>query len=147
MLQFVAGHRYDVSMIKTSITYSGQKHCELTHAPSGSRIETDAPRDNDGKGERFSPTDLVGAALGSCILTTMAIVGERDGLSIANARAEVEKEMVSGPRRIGTLRVKISLPRNLTPEQRIKLETIARSCPVQKSLHPDVQVSINFEYS
>src|ERR1700722_14006421 len=97
-------------MVKLSVTYQGQKHCQLIHEPSASTIETDAPKDNQGKGERFSPTDLVGAALGSCILTTMAMVAERDGVAITGARAEVEKEMLATPRRIGTLKVKITLP-------------------------------------
>ena len=134
-------------MVKMSMVYQGQKHCSLTHEPSGSSIETDAPKDNQGKGERFSPTDLVGAALGSCILTTMAIVAERDGLSIEGAKAEVVKEMVSQPsRRIGALPVRITLPSHLSEEQRKKLEHAALHCPVHKSLHPDVSLPISFRY-
>jgi putative redox protein len=133
-------------MVKMSVVYQGQKHCELTHEPSGSRIETDAPRDNQGKGERFSPTDLVGAALASCILTTIAIVAERDGLSIEGATADVSKEMIAQPRRIGQLPVKVKLPASLTPEQRAKLENAAHHCPVHKSLHPDIQAPIEFQY-
>src|SRR4051812_25547356 len=121
-------------MVKMSIVYQGGKHCLLTHEPSRSEIETDAPKDNQGKGERFSPTDLVGAALGSCILTTVAIVAERDGISVEGATAQVEKEMLSQPRRIGTLRVNVNFPAHLTTEQRRKLEETARHCPVQKSL-------------
>src|ERR1700689_1455565 len=91
------------TMVKSNTVYSGGLHCEITHEPSRSKIETDAPKDNLGKGERFSPTDLVGAALGSCILTTMAIVAERDGISINGVTASVEKEMIVKPRRIGAL--------------------------------------------
>ncbi len=133
-------------MVKSNAVYQGQKHCELMHEPSGSKIETDAPKDNAGKGERFSPTDLVGAALTSCILTTMAIVAERDNISIVGASAEVEKEMIVKPRRIGSLAVKIKLPASLTPDQRRKLEETARHCPVHKSLHPDISAPITFSY-
>jgi uncharacterized OsmC-like protein len=133
-------------MVKMSVVYQGQKHCELTHGPSGSRIETDAPRDNQGKGERFSPTDLVGAALASCILTTMALVAERDGVSIEGATAEVVKEMNPDPRRIKALPVLVRMPAHLAPEQRAKLERVANHCPVHRSLHPDVDARISFEY-
>src|SRR5580658_28180 len=109
-------------MVKTLVVYTGQKHCELTHEPSHSQIETDAPKDNQGKGERFSPTDLVGAALGSCILTTIAIVAARDQVPFEGAQAEVEKEMVSNPRRIGSLKVKLLLPKAIPAEYRAKLE-------------------------
>lgn len=133
-------------MVRMNIVYQGHKHCALVHEPSGSKIETDAPKDNQGKGERFSPTDLVGAALGSCVLTTMALVAERDGLSIQGATAEVEKEMFDNPRRIGALHMRITLPSSLTPEQRRKMEETAKHCPVHRSLHPDVQMPLHFEY-
>src|ERR1700691_578594 len=99
-------------MAKMQAVYQGSLHCELTHDPSHSEIETDAPKDNMGKGERFSPTDLVGAALGSCILTTIAMVAEKEGISLGEqARAEVEKEMTTQPpRRIEALKVVVYLP-------------------------------------
>lgn len=133
-------------MVKMSCQYEGQKHCSLTHAPSGSKIETDAPKDNMGKGERFSPTDLVGAALASCILTTMAIVAERDGIAFGEAKAEVSKEMANNPRKIAALPVIVTMPSGLTPEQRKKLEHVAHTCPVHRSLHPDLQLPITFVY-
>jgi len=134
-------------MVKSTTVYAGQLHCELTHEPSRSRIETDAPKDNQGRGEKFSPTDLVGAALASCILTTMAIVAERNGVSIKGAKAEVEKEMVSTPsRRIGSLRARVNFPAGVPKDQRAKLEHAARHCPVHKSLHPDVDAPIIFTY-
>jgi putative redox protein len=133
-------------MVKMSVKYTGQKHCVLKHEPSSSEIETDAPKDNAGRGERFSPTDLMGAALASCILTTMAIVAERDGLSIEGATAEVTKEMITNPRRIGALPVQITMPANLAEEVRKKLENAAQHCPVHKSLHPDVSAPISFKY-
>ncbi len=129
-----------------SSVYQGQLHCEITHGPSNSKIETDAPKDNQGKGERFSPTDLVGAALASCILTTMAIVAERDGVSIEGARAEFQKEMNPQPRRIASLSVQITLPAAVSPEYRSKLEHAAHACPVHKSLHPDVKIPLSFTY-
>jgi uncharacterized OsmC-like protein len=126
--------------------YQGEKHCEIVHNPSQSRIETDAPKDNAGKGERFSPTDLIGAALGSCILTTMAIHAEKEGLDLKGARFDIGKEMVSNPRRIGILSGKITLPKTLSPEKRSWLEGITLNCPVAKSLHPDVKLALEFEY-
>ncbi len=134
-------------MVKSTAVYAGGLHCELIHEPSSSNLETDAPKDNQGKGERFSPTDLVGAALASCVLTTMAIVAERNGVSLKGARAEVEKEMVSSPtRRIGSLRVQVTFPAGVPQDQRAKLEHAALHCPVHKSLHPDVAAPIAFVY-
>lgn len=133
-------------MVKSTEVYTGELHCKLTHPLSGSQIETDAPIDNQGRGEKFSPTDLVGAAVTSCILTTMAMVAERDHVSLLGARAEVEKEMSSQPRRIGALRVKIFLSSKIPNEYRPKLERAAHQCPVHKSLHPDVQAPIEFIY-
>lgn len=133
-------------MVKMNVRYQGQKHCELTHGPSGTRIETDAPKDNQGKGEAFSPTDLVGAALASCILTTMAILTEKDGVNLESAEASVEKVMTGAPRRIESLTLNIKLPAKLTPEQRTRLEEIAHSCPVHRSLHPEVKMPMTFTY-
>ncbi len=133
-------------MVKMSVKYTGGLHCDLQHGPSGNRIQTDAPKDNHGKGEAFSPTDLVGAALGSCILTTMAIVAERDGVSLVGATAEVIKEMATGPRRIGSLPIQLTLPASVPAEYRSKLERIAHECPVSKTLSPDVKVPIEFKY-
>jgi uncharacterized OsmC-like protein len=133
-------------MVSMSIVYSGEKHCQLTHGPSQSMIETDAPKDNQGRGEKFSPTDLMGAALGSCILTTMAIVAERDEVSLVGVRAEVVKEMLAQPRRIGALRTKIYLPNQIPQSYRAKLENAAHHCPVHKSLHSEVEASLTFIY-
>ena len=118
--------------------------CTLTHGPSGARIETVPPKDNGGTGMRFSPTDLVGAALASCALTTMALVAQREGLPFGDARASVEKRMTQAPRRIGELVVVIDMPREVRPEHRARLEEIAHGCPVVRSLHPDVKVPSEF---
>jgi putative redox protein len=134
-------------MVKMNASYLGQLHCHLKHEPSGSTLETDAPKDNMGKGESFSPTDLMGAALASCILTTMGIVAQRDGVSLDGAKAEVVKEMVSQPtRRIGSLPVRVTLPAHLPTDYRKKLENAAHHCPVHKSLHPDIKAPIEFSY-
>lgn len=127
-------------MVKVTAIYQGQKHCQATHEPSGSVIETDAPKDNQGLGEKFSPTDLVATALGTCILTTVAIVAERDGLDIKNSTIEVEKHMSTSPRRISQLVVKLNLPKNVDEKFRGKLKHAAEACPVAKSLHPDTQI-------
>lgn len=120
--------------------------CQLTHGPSGSEITTVPPRDNGGTGESFSPTDLVGAALASCALSTMALVAGREGLSWGNARAAVEKRMTPPPRRIGELVLVIDMPREVRPQDRARLEEIARTCPVARSLHPEVKVPFEFRY-
>src|SRR5690242_7866656 len=113
-------------MVKMKATYLGALHCQLVHQPSQSQIETDAPKDNLGKGECFSPTDLMGAALASCILTTMGIVAQRDGIPLENASAEVEKKMVSEPtRRIGSLPTTVTLPGSIPAQHRQKLERAA----------------------
>ena len=134
-------------MVRMTSVYQGKKHCTLEHEPSSSIIETDAPKDNQGLGECFSPTDLVGAALVSCILTTMALVAERDGLNIEGAGGSVVKEMSANPRRIKSLPVVITMSAALTPPQRQKLESAAKHCPVHASLHPDVEAPITFVYN
>lgn len=133
-------------MVKMTALYEGEKHCQLTHGPSGAHISTDAPKDNNGRGEAFSPTDLVGAALGSCMLTVMAITAEKDGVSLLNSRMSVEKEMHQTPRRIAKLTVTLHLPEDLPTEYRRKLENIAHNCPVKLSLHPEMQIPVQFHY-
>ena len=134
-------------MVKITATYKGKLHCELTHGPSGSLIETDAPSDNNGNGENFSPTDLVGAALASCILTVMGIVAQRDQIKLEGARVTIEKEMISTPtRRIGSLKAQVTMPSGISQENRAKLERTALHCPVHKSLHPDIDTPILFTY-
>lgn len=128
-------------------TYTGQKHCQAKHEPSQSNIETDAPKDNQGRGEKFSPTDLMGVALGTCILTTMAIIAEPDGIDLKDAKISVEKEMASNPRRIFSLKTVIDLPKSIPENYRAKLEQIANNCPVKKSLHPDLLVPVEIRYT
>src|SRR2546423_717444 len=126
-------------MVEITTTYQGQLRCVATHGPSGNTLTTDAPKDNMGKGEAFSPTDLVATALATCVLTTMGIVAQRHNLDMSGATARVTKEMVSTPlRRIGRLALTIRIPRKLAPEDQQRLENAAHTCPVHKSLHPDV---------
>jgi putative redox protein len=120
--------------------------CEIHHGPSGTRIETVPPRDNGGTGASFSPTDLVGAALAACALSTMALVAQRQGLAWGDARAAVEKRMTPPPRRIGELVLVIDMPREVRREERPALEEAALTCPVARSLHPDVKLPIEFRY-
>jgi putative redox protein len=134
-------------MVEMSIRYLGGLRCEAVHGPSDTRLITDAPTDNMGKGESFSPTDLVATALGSCILTTMGIVAQRQGIDMAGARVHVAKEMVTSPhRRIGRLPVTIHMPRELSEDDRKRLENAAHTCPVHRSLHPDVEAPISFRW-
>jgi putative redox protein len=133
-------------MVEMKGAYQGEKRCELTHGPSGSRISTDAPKDNQGRGEAFSPTDLVGAALGSCMLTVMAIAAEKDGLDLKGSSFQVFKEMNPNPRKISKLTVQLKLPSRIGLEDRKKLEQIALTCPVHRSLHPDIQIPLTFSW-
>ena len=134
-------------MVKIDILYEGELHCRLTHGPSGKSIVTDAPKDNMGKGEAFSPTDLTAASLGSCMMTTMAIYAERHGIQLKGTKVEVTKEMVHDPaRRIGKLTVIFKMASGIIVSQRQALERAALTCPVHKSLHPDVQVPVTFDY-
>jgi len=134
-------------MVKIHARYEGDLHCTATHNPSAASLSTDAPKDNEGRGETFSPTDLVATALATCTLTTMAIVARRNDIDFTTASATVEKHMVADPdRRIGRLPVRITMPPGLDSVQRQKLERAALFCPVHKSLAPNVDSPIEFVY-
>ena len=127
--------------------YTGNLECVAVHGPSGETMTTEAPADNGGQGRHFSPTDLVAVALGTCILTIMGIVAQREKIDLAGATARVEKEMsASAPRRISALTVTLVMPAGLqlTPEQRRKLEAVPNACPVKQSLHPDTVLAVKF---
>ncbi len=133
--------------IKT--TYLGDLRTDSTHLQSGNKLITDAPTDNMGKGEAFSPTDLLATATGTCILTTMAIVAQRDGIELVGSEVEVTKIMTqTPPRRIDRLEINLKLKTNivLSSEQVKKLENTAHKCPVSLSLHPDVEQVLMFEW-
>jgi len=135
-------------MVEMTATYLGDLHCELVHGPSQNKIQTDAPKDNNGLGMAFSPTDLVGAALGSCVLTTMAIVADRDGVVLKGSTVKVQKEMVTSPtRKIGRLICEFKLPKSIPADYRKKLERVAETCPVHRSLDHEVKIEMNFVYA
>ena len=127
--------------------YLGQLRTEVTHVASGTVIQTDAPVDNHGRGEAFSPTDLVCTALATCLVTTMAIVAERHGHDLSTATIAIRKHMSAAPpRRIAAIDVTLRLPAALAAPARALLERTAHSCPVSLSLHPDVVQNLVFEY-
>ena len=134
-------------MVRVEVVYDGELHTRCHHEPSKSDLSTDAPRDNEGRGEAFSPTDLVATGLGSCMLTTMGIVAKRHDWPLEGARVAVEKHMVVDPeRRIGRLRAHLTLP-ELPREARVALERAALTCPVAKSLHPDIELEAEFDWA
>ena len=129
------------------VEYKGELRTEAVHLKSGKTIITDAPIDNQGKGEAFSPTDLVATALGSCMITIMGIVAEREGIILNGTTAEVEKVMATSPRRIGEVKIKIKFSQKLNRDQRDKLERAAKSCPVSGSLSENLKETVEFIYS
>lgn len=132
-------------MANFELTYTGDLRCKAVHLKSGMEIITDAPTDNMGKGEAFSPTDLTATSLGVCMLTTIGISAEKNNYRIEGARAEVTKIMAATPRRISEIVVDLYLPANsYTEEQKKMIENAALHCPVAKSLHPDLVQTVNF---
>ncbi|MEY3026269.1 MAG: OsmC family protein [Phycisphaerales bacterium] len=135
-------------MVEITAKYEGQLRCTATHGPSASTVLTDAPVDNHGRGEAFSPTDMVAAALPTCMMTIMGIYAERHGISLAGMTARTEKEMTKAPpRRIASLRTVITVPIPADHPQREALENAAHTCPVHRSLHPDIEAPIEFIYA
>ena len=136
-----------LGMVEIDITYEGDLRCTAVHQPSGTVLHTDAPKDNMGKGESFSPTDLAATGLGTCMMTVMGILARRLEVDLTGTRVKVTKEMAAAPiRRIARLRVDITVPRIVSPEHRQQLERAAHTCPVSKSLHPDVEVPVTFQW-
>jgi uncharacterized OsmC-like protein len=133
------------TMVNVSITYTGDLHCDATHGPSGSTIATDAPTDNKGKGESFSPTDLVATALGTCMSTILAMAAQEHGLDVKGMTVKVAKEMSKdAPRRIIGLPSEIHIPLPASTPQRALLETAALNCPVHKSLPTEIERPTRF---
>ena len=130
------------------VVYKGDLRTELTHLQSGSIVENDAPTDNHGKGARFSPTDSVATAAGSCMLTTMAIKAGTMGINLEGSKVEITKFMYAEPRRIGEIKAHLFFPESLHLDDKQKqiLENTAHTCPVVKSLHPDLKLEIKFNY-
>lgn len=130
-----------------TIQYEGNLRCNAIHLQSGTSIETDAPTDNKGKGERFSPTDLVCTALATCMITTMAIKVDGMGIELKGTTVSVKKYMLSEPRRIGKIDVLVIYPASLQLEEQQweLLKKIGDNCPVMKSIHPDIEVNAVYE--
>lgn len=134
-------------MVEIEIEYGGELHTRCVHGPSGGEIETDAPLDNEGRGENFSPTDLLATALGTCMMTVMGIVARRHEWPLEGACVRVEKHMQTQPeRRVGRLVLSFDMPAALPEESRVILERAAHTCPVARSLHPDVQIDASFTW-
>ncbi len=131
-----------------TILYEGNFRCNARHIQSNNVIESDAPTDNRGKGERFSPTDLVCTALATCMITTMAMKATDMGIELKDTRVDVKKHMASDPRRISQIDVAVSFPKNLTIDQKKKiiLQRTGDNCPVIKSLHPDVIINATYTW-
>lgn len=133
----------------SEVTYLGELRTEAVHLQSGNKIMTDAPKDNHGKGEAFSPTDLTATSLASCMLSVMGILAKKEGITqFDGAVAKVTKVMYAEPRRIGEIHISITMPPNNFSEKEKKMyENAAHTCPVAKSLHPDIKQVIEFIYS
>ena len=132
--------------VAMSGTYEGKLKVKLDHGPSGTSIMTAAPVDNNGDGSSFSPTDLVAAALGACMLTIVAMVAERAGISTEGLAFRCEKHMNSSPRRIGSIPIVLTMPKGLSAADRSKLERAALTCPVHHSLLEEIEKQVTFEY-
>ena len=126
--------------------YLGDLRTEITHVQSGNRVITDAPTDNNGKGEYISPTDMVAAALGSCMLTLMGIAARRLEIDLKGTRVEIQKVMAAEPRRIAEIRLDFYLPGDYSDKDKKILQGAAETCPVGKSLHPDIRQAVTWHY-
>jgi uncharacterized OsmC-like protein len=134
-------------MITSKITYLGDLRTSAKHLRSGDEINTDAPVDNKGKGEAFSPTDLMSTSLGTCMITIIGIAAREHGFNIDGATLEITKVMYSEPRRVGEVHVGIRMPHNqYTDKEKLMIEKITQTCPVARSLHPDLLQKVTISY-
>jgi putative redox protein len=133
----------------STVVYEGDLRTVCTHLKSGTVIETDAPLDNKGKAERFSPSDLVATALGSCMLTIMGIKAREMNIDMGNVKIEIEKIMKADPRRIGAINLTFHFPDSFNPTEKVRtiLEKTAHTCPVIYSIHPDIEVNVQFNWT
>lgn len=135
-------------IMTATIMYEGKLRCRCTHLQSGTEILTDAPKDNHGNGEAFSPTDLIATALATCIVTTMGIKCQQMGISIDGTRLDVTKTMAADPRRISQIDIVLHMPQHDYSDKDKKiLEHTAHTCPVAVSLHPDLVQAVRFEWA
>ena len=135
-------------MTKMRTQYLGNLRPAIEHIQSGNKIITDAPLDNNGKGEFFSPTDMFSSSLGSCMLTIIGIAANTHGFSIDGTTLEIEKVMAANPRRVAEIKIDVHFPKgaNYTDKQKRIIEAAAKTCPVANSLHPDVIKNITYIY-
>lgn len=134
-------------IVKIDIEYLGDLHCKITHVPSGQQFLTDAPVDNNGKGEYISPTDLLGTASASCIATIMGMVAKNNNINIDGMKVTVSKEMVNIPfRRIGKLTLDFIFPNLLNEKEYQLMRNVVITCPVTRSLSSDIEFTANFSY-
>lgn len=131
-----------------SIHYQGNLRCKVTHLQSGTVIETDAPTDNKGKGERFSPTDMLCVALGTCIVTTMALKANELNIDLKDTKLDITKHMLGDPRRIAKIEILLKFPSGIVVSEsdRLLLEKTGDNCPVAKSIHPDMETNIQYQW-
>lgn len=134
-------------MVEIQIKYEGDLHCQALHVPSGTQLSTDAPVDNNGRGESFSPTDLVATALGTCMATVIGIVARRKEIDVTGMSITVRKHMSQdAPRRISRLEVDLNIPLFASHPDRALLESVARGCPVHHSLHPEIAIEMKWAW-
>jgi putative redox protein len=134
-------------MVEIKLSYEGDLHCSAIHLPSGSTLVTDAPLDNNGLGQAFSPTDLLATALGSCMATVIGILAKRKELAVEGMAVTVRKYMSDDqPRRIKRLELDLQIPLPASHPERKLLEAAARGCPVHHSIHPDIEVVMNWHW-
>ena len=132
-------------MVEIKLSYEGDLHCSAIHVPSGNTLVTDAPLDNNGRGEAFSPTDLLATSLGSCMATVIGIVAKRKEIAVEGMKVTVRKFMSDDqPRRVKRLELNIEMPLPASHPERKLLESAARGCPVHHSIHPDIEVVMNW---
>ena len=131
-------------MVIIEASYDGELHTTCRHQPSGCELATDAPVDNQGRGESFSPTDLLATALGSCMMTVMGIGARNEGWELEGTRVVIQKTMSQAPRRVARLALEFEMSPKLPGASRARLERIARSCPVAQSIHPEIDLDLRF---
>ncbi|TAG07878.1 MAG: OsmC family peroxiredoxin [Verrucomicrobia bacterium] len=135
-------------MVHIDLSYQGKLHCQAVHGPSGAILETDAPVDNHGLGQSFSPTDLVATALAACMATVIGIIGQRKGIVLDGMKISARKIMSSEPpRRIKSIELDLSMPLSAEHPERALLENAAVGCPVHQSLHPDLEVVMHWQWN
>jgi putative redox protein len=134
-------------MVQINIDYLGDLHTKAVHGPSGQELLTDAPVDNQGKGEYFSPTDLAATAVGTCILTIMGIVARNGNFDIGGTQVTVDKEMMNQPyRRIKKLKIDIVFKKQLNEKEFQMMKNVIKTCPVTRSLHPDIEIEDTYTF-